>query len=312
MEYLEFEKLFYKDRTSYTLKYKERFDSEFTLHIPIKVSGNDAFVVSTGEILNLVSNIYKADKTLYMLVEGLPSIALKQFTQKCLVDEIKLTNDIEGVHSTRKEIKELLNLNNTNNIQKRLDGLVYKYAMLLGDDNIAIDTCGDIRNLYNDLVLKEVLEEDEGNAPGGVYFRKDSVSIQASDLTVIHYGITPEEEIIKYMDEGLKFLNNEKVNRLVSIAVFHYLVGYIHPFYDGNGRLSRFISSYCLSKELQPLIGLNLSYTIKQNIKTYNKAFSIVNDEKNKGDLTPFVISFLELINKSIEQLCSELQNKIE
>ncbi len=38
---------------------------------------------------------------------------------------------------------------------------------------------------------------------------------------------------------------------LVSIAVFHYLFGYVHPFYDGNGRMARYLSSiFCSEKEV--------------------------------------------------------------
>ncbi|EKC77592.1 hypothetical protein OBE_00281, partial [human gut metagenome] len=38
----------------------------------------------------------------------LPERALIQYRTRCLTDEIVLTNNIEGVHSTRKEINEIL------------------------------------------------------------------------------------------------------------------------------------------------------------------------------------------------------------
>ena len=80
---------------------------------------------------------------------------------------------------------------------------------------------------------------------------------------------------------------------MIRIAIFHYLFGYIHPFYDGNGRTSRFINSYLLSKKLQFLVSYKLSYTIKENMNSYYKSFKETNDEKNKGNLSFFVISFL-------------------
>lgn len=90
------------------------------------------------------------------------------------------------------------------------------------------------------------------------------------------------------MEKALQFLHTDSCDYLLRIAVFHYLFGYIHPFYDGNGRTSRFISSYLLSQKLNSSIGYRLSYTIKEHLPQYHEAFKICNHYNNKGDLTPF------------------------
>ena len=94
------------------------------------------------------------------------------------------------------------------------------------------------------------------------------------------------------------------------VAVFHYLLGYIHPFYDGNGRLNRFISSYMLTRELETIIGYNLSSTIKENLSLYNKAFVECNDKANRGELTIFVDMFLDILVESIQSLLSALETR--
>ena len=312
MEYTQLAKEFYKNKENYEKLYRDRYYSEFTLHIPISINGNEAFLTYPAEIMNLISKIYKSDKILSEKIRELPSIALEQFTKKCLIDEIKLSNDIEGVYSTRKEINELLKPEAKSRYKKRLYGLVQKYKMLSNNEDICVASCEDIRNLYNDLVLREVMEEDKRNEPDGLFFRKEGVSVQGSDLKVVHNGVNPEEKIICYMDECLKLINDNSINKLVAIGVLHYLIGYIHPFYDGNGRLDRFISSHLLSKELHPLVGYSLSYTIKKQINLYYKAFKIVNDIKNKGDITPFVIIFLNFVVQAIDNLNDTLTNKIE
>ena len=114
------------------------------------------------------------------------------------------------------------------------------------------------------------------------------------------------------MEQSLNILNNNELPVLIRIAVFHYLFGYIHPFYDGNGRTSRFISSYLLSKEFEFLIGFRISYTIKERIKSYYNAFKECNDERNMGDLTPFIIMFLNIILESFVNLRDALKRRKE
>jgi Fic family protein len=161
------------------------------------------------------------------------------------------------------------------------------------------------------LVLKEVSEDCADNVPDGEIFRKDIAEVTTPTQKVIHKGAYPETKIIQLMEQALNILNQKEIPILVRISIFHYLFGYIHPFYDGNGRTSRFISSYLLSKEFEFLIGFRLSYTIKAHIKEYYDAFKECNDEKNLGDLTPFINMFLNIILESFQNLYDALEKRI-
>jgi Fic family protein len=194
--------------------------------------------------------------------------------------------------------------------QSRLYGLVQKYRMLMESEEISLKTCGDIRKIYDELALAEIEADVKENLPDGLFFRKQSVSVQNEHMKVIHKGLMPEEKIITSMTQALNILNDDSIEILTRIAMFHYFFGYIHPFYDGNGRMSRFISSYLLAKELNPLISYQLSYTIKNNIGQYYKGFEVVNHKANRGDLTPFILIFLEIVEKSVDHLCSVLEDK--
>ena len=57
--------------------------------------------VQNSDVYRILLQIQKIDKQVQLLCKELPRAALRQFAQKCLVDEIVLTNDIEGVNSTR-------------------------------------------------------------------------------------------------------------------------------------------------------------------------------------------------------------------
>ena len=310
MSYVLLSHLFYKDKDEYTSLYKQRLDSESSYVLPIKIGENNAFYFLCPEIHEISLKIMQLDKRVSEIRKRLPSKALVQFTKKCIVDEIRLTNDIEGVYSTRKELTSVLNEMNNKGKKKRFYGLIKKYSMLASDDNFPLNTSTDIRDIYNDLVLKEVVEDCPDNVPDGEIFRKDMAEVTTKTQKVIHHGAYPETKIIQLMEQSLNILNKIEIPILIRISIFHYLFGYIHPFYDGNGRTSRFISSYLLSKEFEFLIGFRLSFTIKAHINDYYNAFKECNNEKNKGDLTPFIIMFLNIILESFENLYDALEKR--
>ena len=310
MEYDSLSNLSYGDHDAYEQAYRQRVQSPYAQHIDVKIGDWPAFFVVTPEIHGLALAIQKADKQIWSLCTKLPPIAVRQFSRRCLIDEITLTNGIEGVHSTRREIDGVLAELGKNDRRKRFVGLVQKYVMLQEREDIPLSTCEDIRRVYDDLVLREVAEDDPKNIPDGKLFRKEIVDVTDSTQKVIHQGLYPEEKIIDAMSRALKYLEDDSTELLYRICVFHYLLGYIHPFYDGNGRLNRFISSYMLGKELHPLLGYRLSYTIKENISKYYKAYKTCNLPRNRGDLTPFVLVFLGMIEESTRQLLSALSNR--
>lgn len=310
MKYRLLSSIYYEDLLEYENTYKKRYESESSYRYSFSIAPNKAFLVINNNILNLITGILKLDKMLTLKINYLPNIALNQYNKKCIIDEIKMTNDIEGVISTRKEITEILEDFSGKTKGTRLYGLVKKYELLTQED-IDLNNCNDIRYIFDELVLNEVSAEDSLNIPDGEIFRKDSVYIQNKTGKTIHTGINPESKIIETLTSCLDMLKNENYNKLVSIAVFHYMFGYVHPFYDGNGRVSRFISSYLLSKELNPLISYKLSHTIKKNLDAYYKSFRIVNDEKNKGELTSFVEYFLGVLLDSLKDSMEYLNEKI-
>lgn len=311
MAYKDLRKLFFADKDNYESIYQNRFSNESAIHLGIEISGNPAFFLITPEILQLSMEILRLNSSLAPLREVLPGKAFSQYRNTCLISEITLTNDIENVHSSRREISDLLSALSQHDNRKRFRGLVNKYAMLLNDEPRQLETCQDIRNIFDEMVSNEIKMDKPDHLPDGNIFRAESVTVYSGSDKPLHQGLYPEKLIIQTMNQALEFLNNETVEKLLRISVFHYLFGYIHPFYDGNGRVSRFISSYLLSGVLDPIVSFHLSLTIKEQITNYYKAFEICNDPRNKGDLTPFVLMFLQIIRDSIKELISDLKAKI-
>lgn len=303
MEYELLSKIFYKKPTEYESIYDARFNSEASIKLPIKIHDNVGFIFNTNEITKLLVKIYKTINKINLLRTHLPNIAINSYIIKSLKDEIALTNEIEGVRSTRKEIEDAID-SIKNDKSARFKGLVDKYFKLISNEIIPLNTCEDIRTIYDALVLPEIEKE---NLPDGILFRKEPVQVVSATQKEKHRGIMPESKIIESLDLCLDFLKSDDIDSLIKISAFHYLFGYIHPFYDGNGRTSRFISSYLIKNELDVLLALKLSYTVKNNINKYYKAFDVCNDRKNKGDITFFVVTFLELLSQASDDLYTKI-----
>lgn len=303
MEYELLSKIFYKKPTEYESIYDARFNSEASIKLPIKIHENVGFIFNTNEITKLLVKIYKTINKINLLRTHLPNIAINSYIIKSLKDEIALTNEIEGVRSTRKEIEDAID-SIKNDKSARFKGLVDKYFKLISNEIIPLNNCEDIRTIYDALVLPEIEKE---NIPDGILFRKEPVQVVSATQKEKHRGIMPESKIIESLDLCLDFLKNDDIDSLTKISAFHYLFGYIHPFYDGNGRTSRFISSYLIKNELDVLLALKLSYTVKNNINKYYKAFDVCNDRKNKGDITFFVVTFLELLSQASDDLYTKI-----
>ena len=303
MEYELLSKIFYKKPTEYESIYDARFNSEASIKLPIKIHENVGFIFNTNEITKLLVKIYKTINKINLLRTHLPNIAINSYIIKSLKDEIALTNEIEGVRSTRKEIEDAID-SIKNDKSARFKGLVDKYFKLISNEIIPLNNCEDIRTIYDALVLPEFEKE---NLPDGILFRKEPVQVVSATQKEKHRGIMPESKIIESLDLCLDFLKSDDIDSLIKISAFHYLFGYIHPFYDGNGRTSRFISSYLIKNELDVLLALKLSYTVKNNINKYYKAFDVCNDRKNKGDITFFVVTFLELLSQASDDLYTKI-----
>lgn len=317
MKFIPLTKYFYQHtQEEYEIEYIRRLEAPFTVHFNIPIhqynrkSAYPAFLCYTGEILRLVEKFYKTYEQFLYTVNTVPPVVLYQFTRLSIVEEVKSTNDIEGVRSTKKEIREIIEKKGTH--YHRLQSVVHQYLELLGEEEIKFDTCQDIRNFYDDFTHQEITRENPQNRLDGSLFRKEPVQIEAATGKTIHQGLYPESRIIEALDQALRILHSEEYPLLIRLALFHYFLVYIHPFYDGNGRTDRFITSYFLSRQFHRLLAVRLSIYIKRNQSRYYHMLEEADSERNRGDMTPFVMGFLEILIGSTEDTIGVLSRKNE
>lgn len=291
MNYLSFYKASFKNNIDYKELYNQRFNSLNTIHFPIKINDNPSFLYLDKEVLSLIEDIKKLNNKI-----------IKTKHLDSLIEEIIATNAIEGITATKEEVIDLLNTNQSKEY-KRFYGLVNKYQDILKQNKefMPISDSLKLREIYSEILIKDIEKNDPNSLPDGLIFRRDMVNIVSSTKT-IHKGICPESKVIEAVDSALKILNDSKLPCILRVAIFHYFLGYIHPFYDGNGRISRYISSYYLSQTLDPIVALRLSIACKNRQKDYYEAFKITNNARNLGDITYFAIMFLDIFKDDLEK----------
>ena len=315
MEYESLSKIYYKRPAEHNKTYVERFNSPLTRHFDFQIqeynhrNKHPAFFCYTEEFAVLMEKIYKKHEDLLQALQAVPPLVLEQFILSSVVNEVRATSDIEGIHSTRKEIKEVV----SGTVQSaRFSSIVAKYKSILTDStSMQFKTCEDIRAFYDEFIHKEVTANDPTHKLDGDLFRRDSVDITSASGKILHRGIQPEKRIIELLNITLGILHDSDIPLLARVAIFHYFFEYIHPFYDGNGRTTRFIVSYFLASRFHRLVALRLSVLIKKNKKKYYELFKETDSEWNCGDLTPFVLGFTEIVSATFDDILLSLNNKI-
>ena len=198
-----------------------------------------------------------------------------------------------------------MKVNTITKILKINIGLVSQYLFLQTKNNYNLKEISDFRKIFDVLVSDEIENKD---LPDGINFRTKRVGVlNYSKSKWVHVNEYGEYEIIEFLNKILSFNQYFEAPYLFKLIVIHYLFEYLHPFYDGNGRVGRFIMAKMLSDELDEVTALTFSYTVNRNKNKYDKAFEVTSNYFNKGELTFFISSMLDLIyegqNSAIENI---------
>jgi len=99
------------------------------------------------------------------------------------------------------------------------------------------------------------------------------------------------------------------IHPILKAIVIHFMIGYIHPFTDGNGRTARALFYWYLLKKGYWLTEyLSISKIIQDSKTQYEKAYLYT--EADANDLTYFLTYHLRVMDKSFEALKEYIQLK--
>ena len=216
-------------------------------------------------------------------------------------DEIYYSLGIENIDTSRESVRRILaGYAPQDASEERIYGM--KQGMqFISDYHNEINE----ENLYRlyQMTIGNYLEP--GNRlPDDSFYRNDDVYVIGGKKT--HKGLD-SKLIPEYMRVLMAFINTESdIDDLAKAAVIHFYIAYIHPYFDGNGRIARLMQLWYLVQRGYPSAMLvSFSALIMESRKLYYKAYSLIEQNieiSGIADATPFVLYYAQNVYNRISE----------
>ena len=115
----------------------------------------------------------------------------------------------------------------------------------------------------------------------------------------------PPSQVLRLTQDLLAWLRRTQAHPLIASCVFHYELAFIHPFSDGNGRMSRMWQTLILSRWQPALAYLPIESVIKAQQAKYCQALAKAD---SSSDCSGFVEFMLGAIKTTLQQAISATQ----
>ena len=260
--------------------------------------------------------LYELDQMLQadrFVTELIPPTHKRRYLMSALMEEAIRSSQIEGAATTRRVAKEMLRKNITpRDRSQRMILNNYRTMALLQEQRNAEMTEELLLQIHRSMVRGTLVHSvDEGR------FRTEEDDVYvANELTkeVVH---TPPSasELSDFMQFFLSLCNDREqptfIHPILRGIIIHFLIGYMHPFVDGNGRTARALFFwYMLRSGYSLLEYLSISQVIYNGKSRYEEAYLKV--ETDDLDLGYFVQYHLKVLRRSIESFKSYAEQKLK
>lgn len=247
-----------------------------------------------------------------LLLGKMQSIGFDNISQtllSTLTEDVIKSNEIEGLKFNTQQVRS--------SVAKRLGldigGDVYISHDVQGTVDMMLDAT---QNFNQDLSEERLFAWQAAMFPegrSGLYkirigkYRDDANgSMQVVSGTIghekIHYEAPPAKNVKKEMKKFLKFVNDKSDNMdlVIKAAIAHLWFVIIHPFEDGNGRITRALTDMLLARsENSSNRFYSMSSQIKKNKEEYYQILEMT--QKSSLDITQWIKWFLETMEAAIE-----------
>ncbi len=237
----------------------------------------------------------------------------KYLVSSLLMEEAITSSQLEGAVTTRKVAKEMLTTERApkNKSEKMIlnNYRLMRAAVENKDASLSVDL---ILN-FHEIATKDAIEND---AVSGEFRDTNDIHVKDQDEEIVHYP--PNYELInEYMVNLCDFTNinhndnttDSFIHPVVKAIILHYLIGYIHPFGDGNGRTARALFYWFMLKSGYWLFEyVSISRLLKEAPIKYG--ISYLKCETDDNDVTYFIYDQIQLIVRAINELIEHINRK--
>ncbi len=126
----------------------------------------------------------------------------------------------------------------------------------------------------------------------------------------VHFQAPPATQLPQEIKQFLQWFNQSKttIDPLIKAAIAHLWFVTLHPFDDGNGRISRAITDMCLARAENQA---NRFYSMSTQIRKQRKSYYDILEQTQKGslDIGPWLHWFLNCLQQAIIASDSLLKN---
>lgn len=242
----------------------------------------------------------------------LPNQDKNKYLISSIMEEAIASSQIEGAVTTRKVAKEMLRQNQTPKDRSQ-QMILNNYQTIRYLSEIKFqDMTPELLCEIQSKITKNALDNPEYE--GKFRDSNDVDVVDSIDGEIVHSPPTSEEleELIKAIcDFFNKDIDGNFIHPIVKASILHFMIAFIHPFGDGNGRTARTIFYWYLLKKRYWLVEyLSISRIIAQSKNKYYKAF--VYTETDDNDLTYFIHYQLHTLKQALEGLQTYISKKIQ
>lgn len=264
------------------------------------------------EMINRISEIDRFDSE-WTVVERREGQSLKQLKTIATIRSVGASNRIEGNRMTDEEVDVLLKNIDITKLTDRDRQEVAGYFDALdviseNYENIAIAESS-IKNLHH--ILMKYSDKDRWHKGN---YKQHSNAVEATFPNGERQIIFQTTEAGFATDDAVRLLvewyNAEKeVHNLIKTAAFVYEFLSIHPFQDGNGRISRLLSTLLLLKNGYKWIQyVSFEHEIESRKSEYYQALRACQAQRPNEDVTVWLNFFLNCLRNIQKQLMKKLE----
>ncbi len=225
-----------------------------------------------------------------------------------IMEEAISSSKIEGANTTRKKAKEML-LKETKP-KDRSEQMIFNNYHTIDyiSNNYTKDLTVDQLLYIHKLITENTLDNHDEE---GCFRRNNDIFVVNTSTSETVHTPPSHDEIPELLKDVCHFFNEEDVfiHPIIKGIIIHFMIAWIHPFSDGNGRTARSLFYWYLLKKGYWLVEyLSISRIIQHSKNQYERAYLYTENDEN--DLNYFITYNLKAMAKAFDTLREYISRK--